>query len=77
MEKFGIFELLDALSALTEGTEKNQEVSDSEIEPPQSSSAEEKEQNPTARKIKTDQALEGFYARHAAVARKAAKKKTD
>ena len=76
MEKFGIFELLDALSALTQEPEKEPEPTDPAFEPPIYPPAEGKEA-PDARMIKTDQALEGFYARHAAVAKKATKKKTD
>ncbi len=80
MEKFGIFELLDALSALT-----------AQNEPPQEPAAEEKEPAPkkpdgafappsygSEPPAKTGgreaDALSDFLARHDAVARKAEKK---
>lgn len=74
MEKFGIFELLDALSALTaregEGTAPEKQTDAAYRPPVYGESAPPAESSPSA---KAD-ALAGFYARHDAVARKAEKK---
>ena len=78
MEKFGIFELLDALAALTSSEtvpeEKTLSTKDSVCRPPvygdagsPETKAEKTEPPSTAEK----DALAGFYARHDAVAKKA------
>ena len=84
MEKFGIFELLDALSALTAQGGPQEEIKpsqkDAAYQPPvypssapakePKESAEGKEERPHAE----SDALKDFYARHNAVAKKAGKK---
>lgn len=78
MEKFGIFELLDTLSALTE-----QKTSDASAEPgenktPRGDGAFDPPsypQPPQKGRAESD-ALQGFLARHDAVARKADGKKS-
>ena len=90
MEKFGIFELLDALSALYPALkEENQEEKtfDSAYLPPNYSTAQDTNHTPKSDETpnvnppephKTPHpeadALSGFYARHDAVAKKAGKK---
>lgn len=90
MEKFGIFELLDALSALT-AVPPEEELSPSALDsaylppdypladPQQESSSRTAEEKPASseppKAPRPDQdALAGFYARHDAVAKKAGKK---
>ena len=85
MEKFGIFELLDALSALTAQAEPQKEIKpsakDAAYQPPVYSAgesdrntnaqgAQDKDVHPHAE----SDALADFYARHNAVAKKAGKK---
>lgn len=84
MEKFGIFELLDALAALTakEDAEKPAEetpsADDAAFAPPQyaadPAASEETAAQPQADTAPPQRdALSNFYARHNAVARKAQK----
>lgn len=74
MEKFGIFELLDALSAITA---QNDSVPPAEPAPPKQPDGAfdppAYESGPAA-KTGGQEALAGFLARHDAVARKAEKK---
>ena len=81
MEKFGIFELLDALSALTARENASEEKSSAQDkvylppaypapEPPAEAQPTSKPQPPHPEK----DALAGFYARHDAIAKKAGKK---
>ena len=78
MEKFGIFELLDALAALTAPAEEPKEEKktlDPAYLPPDYANAEKREEpqeQPKPPKPEAD-ALAGFYARHDAVAKKAKK----
>ena len=89
MEKFGIFELLDALSALTAQDKPQEEVKpsakDAAYQPPVYSAGESaaKEPHNTSAQGAQDKdvhphaesdALADFYARHNAVAKKAGKK---
>ena len=85
MEKFGIFELLDALSVLTakEDTEKSVSPSatDNAFAPPKYSAPDKSPDGEENAAAETDtestaprhDALSNFYARHDAVARKAKK----
>ncbi len=78
MEKFGIFELLDALAALTEKTEEPKEepkTLDPAYLPPDYAGENKREQPPEQPKPPKPEAdaLAGFYARHDAVAKKAKK----
>lgn len=77
MEKFGIFELLDALSALTAGEEKPSPQDAAYLPPVYPGSEpppEGKEPEPRTPPAAEKDALAGFYARHDAIARKAGKK---
>ena len=81
MEKFGIFELLDALAALTapdSAPKESPSLQDSAYLPPvynaEPQPAEEEKTPPEAPRPEQD-ALAGFYARHDAVAKKAGKKR--
>ena len=81
MEKFGIFELLDALSALTAqngpappeaaGQSAEPRRPDGAFDPPAYAKEEDRGQG---QKADGRDALAGFLARHDAVARKAEKK---
>ncbi len=79
MEKFGIFELLDALSALTArdtaapNDEKNQPSPDDRTFRPPDYGQTATEQ--TVPRQTNDDALSAFLARHSAVAKKADKNK--
>ncbi len=74
MEKFGIFELLDALSAITAaaGTEDKDAQTDKAYLPP--SYGESAPSAPAAPSAERD-ALQSFLARHDAIAKKADRKK--
>lgn len=80
VEKFGIFELLDALSALTarEDTQGSTtpQTQDAAYQPPVYGKSEPPEpQSPTKQEPRSESdALAGFYARHNAIAKKATKK---
>lgn len=73
MEKFGIFELLDALSALSAENAPSEkstaETGDKAFDPPVYGGDE-----PHKASGKESDALSGFLARHDAMARKAEKK---
>ena len=80
MEKFGIFELLDALSAITAATDAPAEESPSAMDeaykPPVY--GDQPADAPKAPEPHTDtDALAGFLARHNAIAKKADGKKRD
>lgn len=85
MEKFGIFELLDALAAITEQENNREEkptAQDSVFQAPVYGSApasdSRPEQDVPKRPVQSPHpekdALAGFYARHNAIAKKAGKK---
>lgn len=71
MEKFGIFELLDALSAITaaEPAQQQPQQNDAAYRAPDDQGAPPSQA--AQEKPHTDGALSSFYARHEAVARKA------
>lgn len=74
VEKFGIFELLDALSALTAREETQNpptpSFEDAAFAPPKYPGSDEE---PRKTESPRKDALAGFYARHDAVAKKAKK----
>lgn len=74
MEKFGIFELLDTLSALAPEKETQHDAEKTEKNPPVPDGAFAPPSYPDGGNAKTKtsaDALQGFLARHDAVARKA------
>lgn len=69
MEKFGIFELLDTLSALTAERNGSPRPTDAVSLPPEYPVPKERDRGPA-----NSEALASFLARHDAVAKKAEKK---
>ena len=81
MEKFGIFELLDALAAITAQENQHRDppsAQDSAYLPPsypaQNTPEAPREEAQPAQSHPEKDALTGFYARHDAIAKKAGKK---